>query len=100
MDVRKIVGLAVTIYSLAVYAAIGVLLGNHYPAAPTFGLPCPTTIFTVGILLMAAQPMTRFLLLAPIAWAMIGAFAAFSLGITQDLSLVIIVGLCAYMLLD
>jgi hypothetical protein len=99
MDARKIAGLAVIIFSVAAYPAIGALLGHHYPAAPGFGLPCPTTIFTFGILLMAARPLPRMLLLAPMTWAMIGAFAAFSLGVTQDLSLVIMLGLGAYMLL-
>jgi hypothetical protein len=99
MDARKIAGLAVIIFALAVYPAIGALLGHHYPAAPSFGLPCPTTIFTFGILLMTARPLPRMLLLAPMTWAIIGAFAALSLGVTQDFSLVIIVGFAAYMLL-
>ena len=95
---RKIAGLAVIIFALAIYPAIGALLGHHYPAAPNFGLPCPTTIFTFGILMMAARPLPRALLLAPMTWAIIGAFAAFSLGVTQDLSLVLMLGLGAYML--
>lgn len=99
MDARKIAGLAVIIFALAAYPAIGALLGHHYPAAPTFGLPCPTTIFTFGILLMATRPLPRMLLLAPMTWAIIGAFAAFSLGATQDLSLVVMLGLGAIMLL-
>ena len=99
MDARKIAGLAVIIFALAAYPAIGVLLGYHYPATPSFGVPCPTTIFTFGILLMAARPLPRMLLLTPMIWAIIGSSAAFSLGVTQDLSLVLMLGLGAYMLL-
>jgi peptidoglycan/LPS O-acetylase OafA/YrhL len=36
-------------FALLVYPLLGYLLGHHYPAVPTFGLPCPTAILTVGI---------------------------------------------------
>src|SRR5665647_2806931 len=75
-------------------------LGHHYPAAPTFGLPCPTTIFTFGVLLMAARPLPWLVLVAPMVWAAIGAAAAFSLGVTQDIGLLVMMVLGGYMLLS
>lgn len=45
------VGSALMLYSLLIYPLLGYLLGHGYPYSPTFGLPCPTTIFTLGILL-------------------------------------------------
>lgn len=99
MDARKIVGLVVILFALVAYPVIGEMAGHSYPASPTFGLPCPTTIFTFGLLLMAARPLPRWLLAAPMAWAAIGALAAFSLGVTQDLALVAMLASGGYMLL-
>lgn len=99
MDARKLVGLIVILFALVGYPVIGEYAGHAYPAQPTFGLPCPTTIFTFGILLAAARPLPRWLLIAPMAWATIGVVAAFSLGVTQDLALGVVVLLGAYMLL-
>lgn len=98
MDARKSIGLVVIVFALAGYPLIGKATGLSYPAIPTFGLPCPTTLFTFGILLMAARPLPRWLLVAPMAWAAIGAGAAFSLGVTQDLALLVMLVLGAYML--
>ena len=55
MNATKGLGLVVTIFALVGYPVVCELLGQHYPAAPSFGLPCPTTIFTFGVLLMAAR---------------------------------------------
>lgn len=61
-------------------------------------MPCPTTIFTFGILLMARAPVPGVVLVAPMLWAAIGAVAAFSLGVTQDLALLAMLLLVGYML--
>jgi hypothetical protein len=53
---------------------------------PTFGLPCPTTIFTAGLLLLAA-PHSRTLAIVPIVWSVIGGSAAFLLGVSADYAL-------------
>lgn len=52
-DARGVFAAAVFAYSLIVYPALGHLWGRVYPVSPTFGLPCPTTIFTFGLLLGA-----------------------------------------------
>lgn len=80
------------------YPIIGKATGHSYPATPTFGLPCPTTIFTFCILLMGARPLPRWVLAAPMAWAAIGVAAAFSLGVSQDFALVVMLMLGSYML--
>jgi Family of unknown function (DUF6064) len=53
---------------------------------PTFGLPCPTTIFTAGLLLLAA-PHSRTLAIVPIVWSVVGGSAAFLLGVSADYAL-------------
>lgn len=48
-----LIGLLFIAYALIIYPLIGTYLGHGYPRLPTFGLPCPTTIFTFGIFLLA-----------------------------------------------
>jgi hypothetical protein len=51
---------------------------------PMFGItPCPVTIFTFGLFLLAA-PVSRWLLVVPVLWALIGGSAAFVLHVPQD----------------
>lgn len=99
MSGRTVLGMIVVMYALVIYPAIGALLGHHYPATPTFGLPCPTTIFTFGLLLMAAPGSSKALLIGPIIWAAIGANAAFALGVMQDLGLVVVAVIGLYLLI-
>lgn len=99
LSVTAILGLVVVMFALAGYPAIGQYIGHRYPASPTFGLPCPTTIFTFGILLMAAPGLPKALVVAPLVWAVIGSTAAFALGVTQDLGLVVVAVLGVYLLL-
>ncbi|HEU5399056.1 MAG TPA: DUF6064 family protein [Gammaproteobacteria bacterium] len=87
MDARKVAGLLAVAFALVGYPLISLLLGHTWPAMPVFGLPCPATLYTFGMLLMAAKPLPRWVLLGPAAWAAIGAMAAFTLGVTQDLVL-------------
>jgi hypothetical protein len=99
MSVRVSSGLVIVMFALVGYPAIGEVLGHSYPAVPTFGLPCPTTIFTFGVLLMASANLPRILVIGPLIWAVIGSVAAFALDVTQDLGLVVMVVLGLYMLL-
>jgi hypothetical protein len=80
-------GLAVLFYSLVGYPFLGWLSGHAYPETPTFGLPCPTTIFTFGILLLARHSVPPSLLIVPLAWTVVGTFAAIQLGVPQDFGL-------------
>jgi hypothetical protein len=57
---RSIVGLLLIIFALLLYPAWSHLAGTLYPAMPTFGLPCPTTIFTVGMLAFLASALSHF----------------------------------------
>lgn len=86
---RGLFGWLLMAFALVVYPAMGVLVGHRYPAFPTFGLPCPTTIFTVGVLLLTTSDTPRWVYVAPVAWSVIGASAAFLLGVYQDLGLVV-----------
>ena len=85
--VRGAAGAALIVYALVVYPLLGAALGHRYPAAPTFGLPCPTTIFTLGLLLWTKHPVPWAVLIVPVGWAVVGTSAALQLGMVEDLGL-------------
>ena len=82
-------GWALVAYAAVVYPLVG-LASHGYPAMPMFGItPCPVTLFTFGVMLVARGPMPRRLLVIPLLWALIGGSAAFLLGVPQDWPLLI-----------
>jgi len=88
-DVQGLIGGVLIAYAMVVYPIIGVVLGHHYPAAPTFGVPCPTTIFTFGLLIGAGVNIRFYMLVIPLLWSLVGLWAAISLGMYEDLGLAI-----------
>jgi len=97
-DWRGVIGGLLVLYALVLYPLVGYAVGQRYPEMPTFGLPCPTTIFTIGLLFWAEPPMPKLLLVIPILWAALGAPAAFQFGVREDIGL-IVAGLLAIVLL-
>jgi hypothetical protein len=77
---------------------LGQLSGHSYPYSPTFGLPCPTTIFTFGILLFADKKFNILLLLIPLIWSVIGFGAALNFSVFEDYGL-LIAGITGFLLL-
>jgi uncharacterized protein DUF6064 len=75
------------VYSLA-YSAINALEHRSLLRIPTFGLPCATTIFTAGVLMLATPRLWR-LSIVPVIWSAIGGSAAFLLGVHADVALAI-----------
>jgi len=86
---RVVVGLAFVVFALIAYPAWSTFSGHAYPALPTFGLPCPTTIFTIGMLAFAVPPYPRSPLIGPVLWCFVGAQAAFLFGVYADLGLIV-----------
>jgi hypothetical protein len=85
---RGIAGIALIVYGL-LYPAIGLALGLQYPRMPFFGVPCPTTLVTAGVLLLAVPGSPRVVNWIPIAWCAVAASAALQLGIRADLALIV-----------
>jgi hypothetical protein len=77
------------LYSLIIYPILGHQLGHIYPRTPTFGLPCPTTIFTFGLLLWTDKNIPKYVIIIPLLWSIIGFGAALGLTIYQDYGLLI-----------
>ena len=86
---RTFAGVLLVLFALVAYPAWSVWSGHRYPEMPTFGLPCPTTLFTVGILALLVVPHPRAPLVVPVLWCLVGAQAAFLLGVPQDLGLIV-----------
>jgi len=95
LDISRFVGGAIIAFALVVYPALAYLAGHRYPETPTFGLPCPTTIFTIGVLATLGNELSWRYAVIPLLWALVGTSAALELGMTEDLSL----GLAAVALL-
>lgn len=87
-DLKSAVGVTLIVFALAVYPAWSSVAGHPYPELPTFGLPCPTTIFTIGMLCFAVPPAPRSPLIIPVLWCFVGTQAVFLFGVWPDLGLI------------
>ena len=88
-DKYGITGIALIIFALIIYPVLGYFFGHIYPSSPTFGLPCPTTIFTFGLLLLNAKKCPVAILIIPFVWSVVGFMAAFQFGILEDTGLIV-----------
>ncbi len=84
-----LLGALFILYALILYPTLGHFLGHVYPKAPSFGLPCPTTIFSFGLLLWTDPKVPRVVLIIPFLWSLIGFSAAVTLGMGEDTGLLI-----------
>jgi hypothetical protein len=83
------VGIVFIIYAMAGYQLLGYSLGHVYPEFFPFGLvPCPTAIFTFGVLLITNKKIPGYYLLIPAIFAA-GGFLAVSKGVFEDIGLII-----------
>ena len=76
---------ALILYSL-LYPAIVWADGFLYPRMPTFGVPCPTVVLTLGFL-VAVSTSSVLLSVIPVAWSVLGLSAVWSFGVHADLVL-------------
>lgn len=86
-DKNGLAGTMILYYAVVFYPVLGYFFGHSYPEAPTFGVPCPTTIFTFGLLLWTNKKVPFYVLIVPLLWAAIGSSAAILFGIYEDLGL-------------
>ena len=76
-------GIGLAWYALA-YPLLSFGIGHRYPEIPTFGVPCPTAILTIGVLLAVRGGPPLSLALIPAVWAFIGGSAALLFGVWTD----------------
>jgi len=83
-------GIVLIVYAMLVYPILGTLLGHGYPRSPSFGVaPCPTTIFSFGLLLLSSAKVPKSVLVIPLLWSLLGFTASFLLGVGEDIGLVV-----------
>jgi hypothetical protein len=73
--------------SAMLYPLLALVSGMRWPRMPSFGVPCPTTLLTVGLLLAVEPGRARWLSVVPLIWTGVGGSAAVLLGVTPDLML-------------
>lgn len=86
---RARAGWGLIIFAWFVYPAWTYLAGHRYPAFPTFGLPCSTTLFTIGLLAFLVKLYPRSVFVVPVLWCFVGTQAAFLFDVQADLGLVV-----------
>ncbi|MEJ2216683.1 MAG: DUF6064 family protein [Gemmatimonadota bacterium] len=99
LDAYTAVGGLMILYALVVYPLLGRATGHRYPATPTFGAPCPSVIFTFGLLLFARGRVPGWLLVIPVVWGVVGLSAVVGLGVLQDIGLFVSAVVAAPMIL-
>jgi Family of unknown function (DUF6064) len=86
---RVAAGWGLIAFALLIYPIWTYSTGHRYPAFPTFGLPCPTTLFTVGLLAFLVKPYPRSVVVVPFLWCVVGSQAAFVFDVKADLALIV-----------
>ena len=87
-DLRTITGLTLIAYAILLYPMLGLWAGHELMAEPMFGVaPCPTVIFTLGLLLLARGRWRVWLSVIPTLWPLVGLAAALQLGMAEDFGL-------------
>jgi hypothetical protein len=84
---QAISGYFLIIFGAIIYPATGLIAGKDFDTTISLGLPCPTVIYTFGILILAGKSLPKYLLIIPAIWSLIGFFAAINFGIYQDVVL-------------
>jgi len=75
-------------------------MGRGYPQSLLVGLaPCPTVVFTLGWLLWSCRPLPKAVLAIPVLYALTMGGMAASMGIVEDVGLVIVAVVAATLLL-
>jgi hypothetical protein len=84
-------GWALLAYAIVFYPLAGRAVGQQWADMPAFGLtPCPVTLATIGVFLLADPPLPRSLLWIPVGWTLIGGSAAALLDMPQDSVLLLV----------
>lgn len=83
-QLREYIGLFFILFGLIVYPVISYLLEASFVRTISLGLPCPTTIFTFGFLMLTSDKLSKYLLIIPTIWAIIGIAAAINFDLYQD----------------
>jgi len=88
-SINDYIGYFFIIFGLIIYPVIGYFTNASAVHTISLGLPCPSTIFTFGLLMLAGSKIPRYLLIIPLLWALVGSTAALKFGVYQDVMLLV-----------
>ena len=89
LNAYNLAGLVLIAYAILGYPLVGAFIGHLYPRSMAFGLtPCPVAIFTFGLYLLTDKIIPKMYLVIPLIWA-VGGFVPASIGILEDIGLII-----------
>jgi hypothetical protein len=84
---KDYVGYFLIVFGLLLYPVIGYLVNGSFERTISLGLPCPTTIFTLGFLMLTSAKLPRYMLIIPSLWAILAFSAVINFGVYQDVML-------------
>ena len=84
MTVQAFLGYFFILYGLIIYPFVGYLIEPNVSLIISIGLPSPTIILTFGFLLLCDKKFSKYLLIIPSLWAVIGISGVIKPGIYQD----------------
>lgn len=88
-DLFGYIGAILIIYALIGYPLIANFTGREYPHLLLAGMmPCPTAIFTLGLLLWTEKPIPKIVPVIPVIYALTG-FVPVKLGVVEDIGLIV-----------
>lgn len=84
-----IIGFSFILFGLLIYPLLSWLSHGEPNHIISAGLPCPTTITTIGFLILNKEKSHWYLYIIPGIWAIIGISAAINFGVYQDFMMLI-----------
>lgn len=96
---KDYIGYFFILYGLVIYPVISYFVEGSIDKTIVLGLPCPSTILTFGFLMLTTSKLPKYLLIIPSLWAIVGLGAALSLGIYQDL-MMLVAAIAAFLILS
>ena len=88
-DLRHLLGIFLMLLAIIIYPLLGLSFETSVTKIISLGLPCPTAIFSFGLLLFVKDKIPVYVLVIPNIWTLIGTMAAINLNVYQDFGLII-----------
>jgi len=98
MTIQAFLGYFFILYGLIIYPVVDYMIEPNLSQTISVGLPSPTIILTFGFLLLCDKKVSKYLLIIPSIWAIIGIFGVIKLGVYQD-SMMLIAAIIADVLI-
>ncbi len=88
-NLRSYLAVFFIFYGLFIYPVVSFMLEGSLTAVLSLGLTAPIVILTFGFLMLTNERFSRYLLIIPTLWAVIGSAAVYHHGFYQDIALLI-----------